>query len=75
MASKYYREDGGEWEVEVLSDSTDAEGMRRLKLRCVREITKCPLIRSLPPGEEWESAVKRGWESYVGWSLHEEPSS
>jgi len=33
------------------------------------------LIGTIAPGEEWESTAKRGWEAYVGWSLHEEASS
>lgn len=71
----FYREDGGEWEVEVLADATDSDGMRTVKLRCVRELRSSPLIPTLIPGEEWESTAARGWEAYVGWSLHAEAAS
>ena len=71
----FYREDGDEWEVEVLADKTDDEGMRTVKLRCVREIQPSPMCGPIPPGEVWESAAMKGFEAYVGWSLHAEASS
>lgn len=72
---RFYREDGGEWEVELLSDTTNRQGMRTVRVRCVRELRPSPQCGSIAPGDEWDASAQRGYEAYVGWFLYEEASS
>ena len=67
-----YREDGGKWRVQIHSDHTDAEGMRRVNLECLAEVRPSPIFGSIKTGGRWESTVLSGNEGIVGWSLTEE---
>lgn len=69
-----YREDGGEFLVDVVSDQeidTDDGLFRRVKLRCIETAKPSPFFGSLDPGEEFEVSVRRGYESSAGWTLNE----
>ena len=66
-----YQENGAVARVEVLSDETDTEGMRRVKLRTIDQLQECPVFGALPDGEFEVSAMK-GYAHYIGWTLEEE---
>lgn len=72
MKSWIYREDGGKYVVKVLADTTTADGMRAVKLECVRTLRPSPLNGAIPPGEVFEVSCRNGYEAYIGWYLSEE---
>lgn len=63
MKRALYHEDGGVFEVEVLSDEGSVAlpehggaPMRRVRLRCIRTVRKASLGWELRPGSEWTSS-------------------
>lgn len=54
-----YCEDGGEWLVDVIEDSTE-DGLRSVRVRCVRELRPSPMIAGAAPGDEWEASIAVG---------------
>lgn len=69
MTRFIYSEDGGEWVVELLSDTVDEEGLRCVELECVRELRPSPIFGSIRIGGIWTASCKPGWEHAVGWEL------
>ena len=61
-----YREAGGKFIVDVLSDTTK-DGVRAVHLRLVSVIRSAPGFKD--PEEEWVSECHVGYELIVGWSL------
>jgi hypothetical protein len=67
-----YREDGGKFLVEVLSDVTTEENgqlYHRVHLHCVKTIREASHRLQIPVGREWVSSAIVGMEHIVGWSL------
>lgn len=73
-----YREDGGEYLVEVLSDETapndEGETFRTVGLRCLSTIRPSPLIGSITPGDEWDAMYNVEYPGLC-WSLDYETNS
>lgn len=67
---KVYSEDGGQFVVELLADTT-TDGMREVKLRHFRTIKPSPVYGDIPRGMEFEASVLLGYEAYVGWELRD----
>lgn len=73
MRTAIYREDGGAHRVEILSDLTDAKGLRTVRLRCV----ECLRPQWTPYGPlriavdaEFEVSQRLGSGAYSGmWML------
>jgi len=69
MKRGYYREDGMKVLVEILSDVTEEDGGRRVRLRSLYVERPSRLIRTPPPGDEWECWAAKGVGPYCGWDL------
>lgn len=68
MSRAIYREDGGKWIVDVISDSKSGD-KRCVEFRCVEQVRPSPISGSIKPGEEHVVTCVDGFEAYVGWSL------
>lgn len=66
-----YREDGGKYLVDVLSDSTE-NGKRTVKWVLVATVRRSPLHPVIEPGDQHEVTCVKGYEAYVGWELEYE---
>lgn len=67
-----YREDGGKFLVEVLSDVTTEENgqfYHRVRLHCIKTIREASHRLQIPVGKEWVAFAIVGMEHIVGWSL------
>lgn len=65
-----YEDEGAVALVEVLSDSTESKGMRRVALRLIEQEKPSPMHGDLGvAGDEWVVTCSRGYEAYVGWNL------
>ena len=65
-----YKEAGAGAIVEVLSDKTDDEGMRVVKLKTLEHLSQSKYFGALPDGE-WEVSAQKVYEAYIGWTLRE----
>jgi hypothetical protein len=67
-----YRECGGIWLVNVLSDSTSQlkQGlMRTVVLQCIETIRMPINVPNIEDNHTWKVEAVQGYEAYVGWHL------
>lgn len=68
---KVYREDGGAWLVEVLSDEVDDEKFRNIEVRCLKQLQSSPLIGDIAVGEEWSACALQDCAYGGMWTLYD----
>ncbi len=75
MKTAIYREEGGEWRVNVLSDSV-VDGFRVVSLECVEELRPSPSMAPIEKGERWDSSIRVGYENAIClWTIEEDDAT